>query len=170
MKRSIHVRHAIGIGASLALALGCGSADDDDTQARDPAPGPATCTGMVDRELSFCPMFADQREQQVQGCERDRTGYQSVGCAAAHDRYLGCSASARWDCEEGAAGCEDEQNGYFACVSQFVQRTGCTYSGPQAACPPSTPNTLGCLTAQPPDAACVPLPGNTGAANLFCCP
>src|SRR6185295_19334619 len=116
-------RHALIVSPGLALALGCSSSKKDD-DAGDVSHEPATCEGFVNRYDHFCPRTADELATERTACDDDRRNFASVGCTAAYDAWLGCGARATWDCEYGPAGCDDEQNGYFTCLSQFVQRTG----------------------------------------------
>lgn len=168
MQVTVCLRHALIVSTGLLLPLACSSSKDD--AATNATSQPGTCEGFVDREVHFCPDSADQRDGRVEICDGDLADYASVGCGNAYATWLGCGARATWDCDYGPAGCDDEQSGYFTCLSQFVQRTGCTYTARSPSCPTDKPNTFGCLSAKPPYDTCVPVPGESGGAPRFCCP
>jgi hypothetical protein len=72
------------------------------------------------------------------------------------------------DCETGGPiGCTAEETGYFACMSDFVSRTGCVQAGTSEECPAGQ-FSFGCLSGEIPS-GCTPF--ETGAAVPYaCCP
>ena len=68
------------------------------------------------------------RDFWIEDCERQRRDYAPMGCLDAFDAWLACTTTNDYDCNTDS-GCERTQQGYFACQSQFVSRTGCTRLG-----------------------------------------
>lgn len=135
--------------------------------------GPATCDAQADRELEACGgADAEDRKAYIEVCESDRARLAVLGCGESYDAWLACASGAKWDCDDGPAGCEGAQRGYLQCQSRFVQRTGCTSIGADdERCTDGEPHAFGCSTAKPPKATCVPMPDSAGsAASLYCCP
>src|SRR5262249_39757093 len=101
-------------------------------------------------------------------CEDDYAFYAPMGCGNAWDDYVECTVNAPVDCEAGDYwGCDDEQDGYFECVSRFVQSTNCARLGVEQdyRCSEAAPYSFGCL-GEPPQ-GCVPA---ADAETISCCP
>jgi hypothetical protein len=161
--------------ASIALFMAASACGDDGAgETPGTGSGARTCEAQVDREIEFCPLRSEDRDQGIAICRDQRADFEAIGCAEEYDRYLGCSSGAEWDCERGPSGCDEAMNGYFACQSSFASRTGCSVLGANDArcdAAPGTPNAFGCANSTPPWPECVPFPEQGGStASLYCCP
>jgi hypothetical protein len=155
---------------SVSTAVGCGSDDDDSKNGPQGSNQPGTCAGQTDRMLEFCPDRADQRDFDIEQCESTRRSFEAMDCEASYDQWLGCSARASWNCEEGPSGCDSEQNAYFSCQSAFAARTLCSSLGDNdAGCTAERPFRFGCVQQMAPKSDCVEADSGGSAAFFYCC-
>jgi hypothetical protein len=128
--------------------------------------GTASCAAQTDKLISDCGTDPADRDFWIEDCESQRRDYAPMGCLPAFDAWLACTTTDDYDCNTDS-GCERMQQGYFACQSQFVSRTGCTRLGSRddELCGGQTPHAFACLSAAP--ASCVPA---SAGGMMFCCP
>jgi hypothetical protein len=146
----------------------CGDKSADDAHKAE-----GTCGGQADREIAACPEAKADRKQTIEECEENLKVYEGTGCGDAYRNWLACTAEAEtWDCNDGPSGCDSAQDDYFACQSQYVQRTGCASLGvDDERCTAKEPDAFGCISNTPPRDGCIPMPDTGGSlANLYCCP
>jgi len=111
---------------------------------------------------------ADSKDANVEDCKQQQRDYAGIGCQASFDAWLVCTSKPGYDCTHDS-GCESQQNGYFICQSQAVQRTGCVRLGTQdtTRCTDAAkPYAFSCLAAAPNQCAQVVSEG----AGIWCCP
>src|SRR3954468_9839735 len=127
-RASVILIHSLFAGALVGLpSLGCSSPSDHaGSSAVDSG---ELCAAQFDAIEKRCPIGAD-KDANVAGCKEQQRDYAGIGCQASFDAWLLCTSKPGYDCTQDS-GCETQQNGYFICQSQAVQRTGCVRLGTQ---------------------------------------
>jgi hypothetical protein len=171
-RESNPMKHRIGrivvLGGFVAgggMAWGCASSKGD------AGPGPsipteALCEAQFDALETVCPV--GNKDVHVADCQQQQRHYAGIGCQDEFDAWLQCTTTPGYHCADDT-GCEVSQNGYFACQSQAVQRTGCVRLGAQdteRCSDAAKPFAFSCLAAAPPQ--CVQVV--TAGAGIWCCP
>ena len=152
------------------LVQACGSPDDSNEKggAKTTIASADLCAAEFDALEKTCPSGNDRAES-VEICKGQQHDYTGQGCDDDYDAWLECTAGSGYDCAKDT-GCESAQTGYFTCMSQAVQRTGCVRLGPQdttrCSADASKPFAFSCVNKAPTSCTQVVTEG----AGIWCCP